>query len=94
MEQARKTWNDDRLDALSSRMDERFAEVDQRFDHFERSVDQRFESFEKKVDQRFEQIDRRFNSIDSALHQIHRSMIVTLGSVLTAFVGLVAALRF
>jgi fido (protein-threonine AMPylation protein) len=82
MEQARKNWNDDRLDALASRMDERFAEVDRRFEE----VNQRFDRFESHV-------EHRFNSIDASLQQIHRSMFIGMATFAGALVSLVA-LRF
>ncbi len=100
MEQARSNWNDDRLDALSGRVDDRFDVVDQRFDHVEKNVDQRFEDVDRRfgevnqrLDRQSDHFEHRFNAIDASLQQIHRSMFVGLASILAAFVGLFATLQ-
>jgi chromosome segregation ATPase len=56
-----------RIDALSER-------VDQRFESFGQMVDQRFESFGQKVDQRFEKVDQRFEKVDQRFEQVDQRL--------------------
>jgi DNA anti-recombination protein RmuC len=104
VEQPRSSWSDDRLDHLESRMDKGFSRVDERFNHLESRMDARFHHFEGEINRRFEKVDARFNRfegevsqrldrIDSTLHEIHRSMWVTLAGMFAALVGLIAVLQ-
>jgi hypothetical protein len=43
MERPMDSWNDERLDEMSRRMDEGFKEMRERFERVERRSDQRFE---------------------------------------------------
>ncbi len=76
MEGVRAKWSDDRLDALSGRVDERFDDLSGRVTRLEARM------------------DTGFNEVNSTLHSIQRSMIVTLASVLAASGGLIVAIRF
>jgi archaellum component FlaC len=70
-----ESWNDDRLDELSRRIDSGFeraatkAEMNQRFDE----VDRRFDEVDRRfneVDRRFEGVDQNFGKVEHALHRI------------------------
>jgi len=68
-----REWSDDRLDALSEKVDlgfqhvdERLAQIDRRFEE----VDRRFE----QIDQRFEQIDQCFDRVESEVHDLRSEM--------------------
>ncbi|HEU4905652.1 MAG TPA: hypothetical protein VFT19_05995 [Solirubrobacterales bacterium] len=68
MEAMRESWTDDRLDDLSTHIDQRFDQVDQRF----KQVDRRFDQIDRRfelIDQRFEQVDRRFERIEDAIKE-------------------------
>lgn len=81
--EARTSWNDDRLDHLSGQVDSLRSQVDSLRHH----MDERFE----KQDAR---IDARFDKLDGHIHRLYYLMIITLGSLLTAFGGALFAVRF
>lgn len=54
-----ETWNDDRLDELSGRMDEGFKQINSTMKEGFEKIDKRFE----KIDQRFQQVDQRFEKM-------------------------------
>lgn len=56
--------------------------------------DHRLDDLSGRVSRLEARMDARFNEIDSTLHNIQRSMIVTLASILAAFGGLLAAIQF
>jgi predicted nucleic acid-binding Zn-ribbon protein len=66
MEAMAREWSDDRLDALSERVDLGFKHVDERLVQ----IDRRFE----EVDRRFEQIDLRFDRVESEVHDLRSEM--------------------
>lgn len=86
--QARRTWTDDRLDDLSSRVDAGFDRVDRRFE----DVDRRFE----QLDRRFEQVHRDIGGLRVELTgQIDglRALMIRLNLALfLAIVGALAAI--
>jgi hypothetical protein len=67
--------------------DDRLDDLSGRVSHLEMRMDARFNELESRLDARFE-------AINSTLHDMQRSMIVTLASILAAFGGLLAAIRF
>jgi hypothetical protein len=76
MENERAKWNDDRIDALSERMDMKFAQVDERFVQVEKRLD-RFET----------RVDGRFDSLEASLHGFQRAMIAAMASVVIALIA-------
>jgi hypothetical protein len=56
MESARATWSDDRLDAMSGRVDERFDELSGRVGRLE-----------TRMDSRFDRVESRFDSLQQAM---------------------------
>jgi tetrahydromethanopterin S-methyltransferase subunit G len=85
-----ESWNDERLDELSRRMDAGFEkmatkeEMNLRFD----AVDKRFDA----VDKRFDAVDKRFNSIDAHLLQINDRLDRLGNALLVGAFGVIAAL--
>ena len=61
MEAMRKSWTDDRLDALNEKVDRRFDETDRRFDETDRRFDE--------TDRRLEGLDRRLDRIEDAFQE-------------------------
>jgi len=59
MERPMDSWNDERLDELSRRMDAGFKEMREEMREGFARVDKRFE----QVDRRFEQVDKRFERL-------------------------------
>ena len=59
MERPMDSWNDERLDEMSRRMDAGFKELRQEMREGFARVDKRFE----QVDRRFEQADKRFERL-------------------------------
>lgn len=71
-------WNDDRLDALSERIDQRFTEVDQRFDRFERTMENRFN-----------QMDVRLDGVQRSITHVAVALYGTTVAGFVAIVGLI-----
>jgi hypothetical protein len=61
----RPQWNDDRLDALSERMDMQFRQVDERMDLQFRRVDERMDLRFGRVDERFVEIEQRLDRFET-----------------------------
>ena len=74
------SWNDERLDELSRRMDAGFKEVKEELREGFARIDKRFE----QVDKRFEQVDKRFEQVDKRFERLYYVMI-------TASIGLVTS---
>jgi hypothetical protein len=83
MEHGRANWNDDRLDRFADQIDKRFEQVDKRFEQ----VDKRFDKLESRIEAQGAHFDARFDALQQA-------MVITLGSILVAFVGLFATVNF
>jgi tetrahydromethanopterin S-methyltransferase subunit G len=73
------SWNDDRLDELSGRVDAGFAKVDARFE----KVDARFD----KVDARFEKVDQK---IDEKFERLYHVLIAGMVVIVGALIGVPA----
>jgi len=67
--------------------------------------DDRLDRFEERVDRRFEQVDKRFDKLESRIEAqsahfdarfdaLQQAMVITLASILVAFVGLFATVNF
>jgi hypothetical protein len=107
MEAMRQTWSDDRLDALSQRMDEGFKMLALRFEQQDRRLDERFERLDERfdvVDLQFKEIDRRFGVVDERLgkledrfYSLNRTLVqvfgALIGTLLLVFAGLVQAMH-
>jgi archaellum component FlaC len=68
----REAWTDERLDDLSTRVDNGFARMDARFDRMEArfdKVDERFERMDQRFDERFERMEDRFAALQRTLMQ-------------------------
>jgi hypothetical protein len=61
MERPTNSWNDDRLDELSHRVDEGFKEMREGFARVDREMREGF----ARIDQRFEGVDQRFEGVAS-----------------------------
>ena len=85
-----ESWNDERLDELSRRMDAGFEkmatkeEMNLRFD----AVDKRFD----EVFGRFGEVNKRFDSIDAHLLQINDRLDRLGNTLLVAAFGIIAAM--
>jgi hypothetical protein len=64
MERPMDSWNDERLDELSRRMDAGFKEL----------CEEMREGF-ARVDKRFEQVDKRFEQVDKRFERLYYAMI-------------------
>lgn len=67
--------------------------------------DDRLDRFAERVDRRFEQVDKRFDKLESRIEAqgahfdarfdaLQQAMVITLASILVAFVGLFATVNF
>jgi hypothetical protein len=63
MERPMDSWNDERLDEMSRRMDDGFKEVRKEMQEGFAQIDKRFEAFDK----RFEAFDKRFERLYLAM---------------------------
>jgi archaellum component FlaC len=91
------SWNDERLDELSRRMDAGFAEMREGFAKIDREmkegfarVDRRFEKVDERferIDERFERIDERFERLDDRFFKLMVVMLVIAGGMLSAAIG-------
>jgi archaellum component FlaC len=84
-----ESWNDDRLDELSRRVDAGFEkaatkeEMNRRFDE----VDRRFDD----VDRRFGEVGKRFDKIDTQLERVNDRLDFMGNTFILACAGIVAA---
>jgi archaellum component FlaC len=82
MERPMDSWNDERLDELSRRMDDGFKEMREGFARMVTreemkeliaTINVRFEQVDKRfeqVDKRFEQVDKRFDQVDARFDRL------------------------
>lgn len=97
------SWNDDRIDELSRRVDNGFKSVDTRLTRVERevkegfarmegrldSMDQRFVAKEE-VNERFDKVDREMGRLNDRFDRFLHTMVVTAGGLIgTLFVAAV-----
>jgi hypothetical protein len=61
------SWNDDRLDELSNRVDDGFKEMNEGF----KRADERFATKEE-MNRRFDEVDRRFDEVDKKFDKVDR----------------------
>jgi tetrahydromethanopterin S-methyltransferase subunit G len=59
-----ESWNDDRLDELSGRVDDGFKAVDQRFNRVEQEVKDGFAKVDREMKAGFAKIDERFEKVE------------------------------
>jgi len=78
-----ESWNDERLDELSRRMDSGFEKVATKDE-----MNLRF----GEVDKRFDQVDRRFGRVEGQLDRINSRLDYMLGGMFLAGAGLLANL--
>ena len=81
-----ESWNDDRLDELSGRVDTGFKEMREGFTR----IDKRFE----RVDERFARIDERFTSLATRedFQNLEARLFKTLLTLLVVFGGVISTL--
>jgi hypothetical protein len=76
-----ESWNDERLDELSRRMDAGFEKMATK-----EEMNLRF----AEVDKRFEQVDKRFGRVEGQLDRINSRLDYMLGGMFLAGFGLLA----
>jgi DNA anti-recombination protein RmuC len=94
MEAMRQSWNDDRLDHLSRRVEEGFQRVDERFEEVDRrfeQVDQRFERVETQLDQMRSEMTSGFAQLNERLDRFLLGLVVVSGGVIAALLAAVLA---
>lgn len=85
-----ESWNDERLDELSRRMDAGFEKMVTK-----EEMNLRFDAVEKRFDDvfgRFGEVNRRFDSIDVHLLQINDRLDRLSNALLVGAFGVIAAL--
>jgi len=84
-----ESWNDERLDELSRRMDAGFEKAATKVEltAVKDEMNLRF----GEVDKRFDQVDNRFNKIDAQLLHIHDRLDRMNNTLLMGLFGLIAA---
>ena len=86
MEAMRRSWTDERLDALNEKVDRGFEAVDKRFE----AVDRRFE----EVGRRFDRVEDRIEGLDKGIHarfdSMQKTMVQSSVLVVVAMIGVVA----
>jgi predicted nuclease with TOPRIM domain len=95
MEETLDSWNDDRLDELSRRMDEGFKEMREGFARVDREMKEGFARVDKRferIDERFERIDERFERIDQRFERLLHNLVVIAWSFSGAVVAALASL--
>ena len=88
------SWNDERLDELSRRMDAGFKEMREGFAKIERDMKEGFARVDKdmkegfaRVDQRFEKVDERFEKADERFFGLMIVMLVVGGGMISALIA-------
>ncbi len=92
---------DKRFEELREDMNQRFEAVDKRFE----AMDKRFAELREDMDKRFEAVDKRFEAMDKRFEAMDkrfehltrrtdRFMFWSLGLTFTAFLGVIAAVRY
>jgi hypothetical protein len=76
MYKMREGWTDERLDDFRGEVSRRFDEVDRQFG----KVDNRFD----KVDHRFDKVDAELHRVNDRLDGLHRILIFTVLSLMSA----------
>jgi hypothetical protein len=83
-----ESWNDERMDELSTRVDdgfketrELFAEIDRKLDRIptREELDHRFASTDKKIDQGFESTERRVDRVSTRFEHMIWATIAVAG---------------
>jgi len=83
MERTVNSWNDDRLDELSRRMDDGFKEMREGFARMVTreemkeliaSINVRFE----QIDKRFDQVDKRFDRLENRVDRLYYGCLALL----------------
>jgi hypothetical protein len=62
---------------------------DDRLDHFAGQVDKRFDRVEAHIDSRLDGIDARLAAMNGHLVGLHRTMVLSMTSIVVAFAGLI-----
>jgi chromosome segregation ATPase len=84
-----ESWNDERLDELSGRVDDGFKEMREGFVR----VDARFERLDTRLDARFDKIDARFDKIDARFDKLFLAIFTAgAGFAATTIAALIGAL--
>lgn len=78
-----ESWNDERMDELSRRMDAGFEKLATK-----EEMNLRF----AEVDKRFDQVDQRFGRVEGQLDRINNRLDYMLGGMFLAGLGLLANL--
>jgi tetrahydromethanopterin S-methyltransferase subunit G len=86
MELMAERWTEERLDDLKGQVERLEERTDAGFRDLRQEMDRRFD----KVDERFDKFDRRFEVMDGRLYAIHRTLLLFLGSMFAAMIGLIA----
>lgn len=81
-----ESWNDERLDELSRRMDAGFEEMREGFARIDQKIDQKFELVAKNEDLQF--LSSRFDRLQNTLLIIGGGL---LGTVIASAAGVVVA---
>ena len=85
------SWNDERMDELSGRVDAGFKEMREGFAQINRKLDQlptreaidhRFAAVHREANQRFESTERRIDRVNSRLEHMLWALIVVGGGFL------------
>jgi hypothetical protein len=88
---SRANWTDERLDGFARNTGRRFDEVDRRFD----GVDRRLDLVETDLRELRSDMNARFNSVDTCLHALQRTMVqATIGMAAIVVTALVAVAGF
>lgn len=94
------SWNDDRLDELSRRMDEGFKEMRAGFAQMVTreemkeliaTINARVERVEQETKEGFEQVDKRFERVDKRFEQVDKRFDRLYYTMITASFGLVVS---
>ncbi len=82
-----ESWNDERLDELSSRMDEGFKEMRAGFARVDREMKEGF----ARIDGKFDQLDAKFDRIDDRFDRLFLALFAVCGgfaaTVTAALIG-------
>ena len=98
MDAARKmnSWNDDRLDELSARIESGFARVNREmkegFARVDREMKDGFARVDQEMKEGFARVDRKFEQIDERFDKLTQTMLITGGSVVGALIAAVSTL--